>query len=270
MEETEAEKLATVSRLQKANDVLELTVRFGGDFKKAAAEYVLAKTVSEAPQAHFHRNQPNSQFFRSREEALVKLAEVMEGNPVLEEAFRAIFDEVAYLAICRHFSNARGFYFLAPFIGGVILNRSEINWQRSTLEELEKGVAREQERLADLNVCRVVVDMYNTEAEAVGSKIHSIRSPASDLWAIIGSHPNWHIFDLITDTVKLGTPGVPGSSGYCCFWYNVHLGNENACAILRTFRKHEPAIKVALAGYLRKWNPEVPEYAKKSVQVVLS
>ena len=55
---TEAEKLAMMVRLQKANDILDLTAKYGGDFKKAATEYVEAKAVAGTPQVHFHRHQP--------------------------------------------------------------------------------------------------------------------------------------------------------------------------------------------------------------------
>lgn len=116
--------------------ILELTAYFGGDRRKLTAEF--AETEQRTGVAH---HQETSNWFTLREAALVKLAEVMDGNPVLLKIFENLFQKTAVSAIWRHYSNARGFFFLAPFLGGVILNDTVLGWERMSIGELDDAVA---------------------------------------------------------------------------------------------------------------------------------
>ena len=128
-----------VARQQRAEDILRLTAKFGGDFGKAVAEYYSAKAQSFVDG---HRHQRDSAYFRSREDALVKLGEQKNGNPVLEALFEDLFIETAVEAINRHYSNCRGFYFMSPFIGGMVMNKTQIPvpWKHGNANEIEAAI----------------------------------------------------------------------------------------------------------------------------------
>jgi hypothetical protein len=208
--ETEAQIQDRLIRLQRADDILNLTAKFGGDFKKATTEYIAAKQDMEAFRPHTHRHQPNANWFGTREAALVKLAEVMEGNSVLEEVFETLFHDTAVAAICRNYSNGRGFFFLAPFIGGVVVNRMIPGWNKMSLEKLQAAVEI-QIPIARRNFALGTVGADWCEKWLSGGKapfIHTRCGYAYDpFYHVIG----WRMVDMET-----GKP--QGAESFCDTW----------------------------------------------------
>lgn len=195
--ETESETLQRQVRLQKADDILNLTAKFGGDFRKAAAEFVAAKQDVEAFRPHTHRHQPNANWFGMREFALVKLAEVMEGNSVLEEVFETLFHDTATAAIWRNYSNGRGFFFLAPFLGGVVVNGMIPGWDKMALEELEAAV-KIQIPIARRNLAVSTVGADWCEQWLSGGRVPFIHTrkghPYDPFYDVVG----WRMVDMKT------------------------------------------------------------------------
>jgi hypothetical protein len=207
--ETEIETQAREARLRRANDVLDLTAKFGGDFKKAAAEYASAKQdIDILPLQKGHHHQPNAHWFNEREAALEKLAEVMDGNPVLEETFEVLFEETAVAAIWRNYSNGRGLFFVSPFIGGVLLNTVE-GWRVKTVDELEKAIEAAIP-VARLNYAKGIVG-----EEWLGVWLRGGKAPFIHTMGAAGSNPyhhvvGWKMVDM--ETYKKGL--LKSSSGF--------------------------------------------------------
>lgn len=263
---TEAQAAELRYRRQRAEDVLNLTAKFGGDYVKAVADYSQSKW-EESRQMSQHRHQPNAEYFTKRENALVEISKVMEGNSVLEEVFADLFEEVAIAAIHRAYSNGRGFYFLSPFIGNVVLNREDIDWGKWPAEQLNLAVEAAIARNAAWEKVVEKIMAYNQEAEVVGGKARGGRSLASDLWATIETK---FPVDVVKNVAKLAIPGTPGASNYCTFWWTVHQGNEAAAKILACFYRHLPGIKQELKFYFQGHVDYYPDHAIRAIEFILA